>query len=220
MPASRRSAPVRFGSIGASPPMALAGERIGLLGGSFNPPHAAHVLISRIAAARLGLDRVWWIVSPGNPLKSSAELAPLAERMTTARALVRGSGTRIVVTDFEAHLPSAYTAATLAYLRRRFPAVRFVWLMGADNLAGFHRWQHWQDIAASLPIAVVDRPHWHLKAAASRAALALATVRLPEARARELADLAPPKWTLLTGPLSPLSSTALRARGMWPTGHT
>ena len=125
-----KSAPIRFGSIAARPPLAMAGQRIGLMGGSFNPPHAGHRLISQIALRRLGLDRVWWIVTPGNPLKSGDGLAPLAERLAQCEAMKRDN--RIRVTAFEQHLTSSFTAGTLAFLRMRNPGVHFVWLMGAD----------------------------------------------------------------------------------------
>lgn len=218
MPVSRRSAPVSFGSIRAKPPLAMPGQSVGLLGGSFNPPHDAHAEISRTALNRLGLDQLWWIITPGNPLKSKTELAAMDERIAACRALVHDP--RVKITAFEAALPSAYTAATLAFLRRRCPGVRFVWVMGADNLSGLHRWQHWQQIAQLLPIAVVDRPGHRLKAHASRAALTLARSRLPENQARRLAATKAPHWIFLTGPLSPLSSTALRARGQWPKRNT
>jgi nicotinate-nucleotide adenylyltransferase len=203
-----RSALVRFGRITAQPPHAEPGQRIGLLGGSFNPPHAAHRLVSEIALKRLALDKVWWIVTPGNPLKTHGELAPLAERIAACRALI--DDTRIEVTGFEADLPSAYTAATLAFLSHRYPRVHFVWVMGADNLAGFHRWQQWREIFSLMPIAVVDRPGLRMKALASQAARAFAAARIPELRAAALPLAGPPAWTMLTGPLSPLSSTEMR----------
>jgi nicotinate-nucleotide adenylyltransferase len=204
-----KSAPVRFGSIKVRPPLALPGQRIGLLGGSFNPPHAAHRLISEMALKRLGLDRVWWMVTPGNPLKSKSELATLADRLGACRAIARDP--RIIVTAFEADLGTAYTAATLAFLKARYPRVRFVWLMGGDNLAGMHDWQHWRDIFASMPIAAIDRPGWRLKALSSPAARAFATARVAEASAGALPARTAPAWTFLTGPLSELSSTVLRA---------
>ena len=206
----RKSAPTRFGSLKARPPLAFAGERIGLLGGSFNPPHAGHLHISRLALRRLGLSRVWWIVSPGNPLKSHRELKPFAERLAAARELARDP--RIVVTDFEADLPTPYTAATIGFLKRRFPATRFVWLMGADSLPAFHRWRQWREIFSNVPIAVLDRPGVHLCGLAARVARAYGARRLPEGRAASLSECRPPCWTVLTGPLSPVSSTALRAR--------
>lgn len=206
----RKSAPTRFGSMKVRPPLAFAGQRVGLLGGSFNPPHAGHLHISRLALKRLGLQRVWWIVSPGNPLKSHQELRPLAERMAAARTLARDP--RIVVTAFEADLPTPYTAATLGFLKRRLPATCFVWLMGADSLPAFHRWRQWREIFSSVPIAVLDRPGNHLGGLAARAARAYGAARLPETRAKSLASRRPPCWAVLTGPLSPVSSTALRAR--------
>lgn len=206
----RRSAPFRFGSLKAKLPHAEQGQRIGLLGGSFNPPHPAHRLITEIALKRLGLDRVWWLVTPGNPLKSRAELLPLDERMRLSRAMVRDP--RVVITDLEKGLGSSFTAATLGHLRLRYPGVRFVWLMGADCLAGFHRWQQWREIFAMMPIAVIDRPGWRLPALASVAGRTFGDRRVPEAKARRLALLAPPRWTLLTGPLMSISSTEIRAR--------
>lgn len=205
---SRKSAPVRFGSVKPKPPLAFPGQRIGLLGGSFNPPHDAHRLITRAARRRLGLDAVWWVVTPGNPLKSHGELVSLDERLRLCRELT--ANPRIKITAFEKDLPSAYTAATLSYLKLRFPGVHFVWLMGADNLASFHLWQDWQNIAWNLPIAVVDRPGWRLPSLASRSAHYLARFYVPELRARSLATTPPPAWTFLTGHLSPLSSTDIR----------
>lgn len=204
-----RSTPSSFGTVRARTPLAEPGQRIGLLGGSFNPPHAAHLSASRIALRRLGLDWVWWIVTPGNPLKSHGELESLASRMAACRQLI--DDTHILPTAFEAELPTAYTAVTLAFLKRRHPQVRFVWLMGADNLASFHRWQHWRQIAQLMPIAVVDRPGWRLKALASPAGRALARWRRPETEAGRLPLMPAPAWIFLTGPLSPLSSTLLRA---------
>lgn len=198
-----------FGSVAARPPHAEAGQRIGLIGGTFNPPHAGHVLVSEIALARLGLDRVWWIVTPGNPLKSRAGLPDLATRLAQCRTLARDP--RIIATGFEAGLATTFTAATLGFLVRRLPGVHLVWIMGADCLAELHRWREWRRILATLPIAVIDRPGWHLKALASPAARAFAAGRLPQAKARRLAAAVPPAWTLLTGPLSPISSTAIRA---------
>lgn len=204
----RKSAPIQFGSLKARPPLAMPGQRIGLLGGSFNPPHEGHVRISRMALKRLGLARVWWIVTPGNPLKQRSELAPLAQRMAACRAICNDA--RIIATDFEKDLPTPFTAGTIAFLRRRYRSTRFVWIMGADNLASFHRWRDWQGIFASLPIAVLDRPGSHLQALASRAGHLFGASRHPEPRSQILAGHRAPAWTFLSGPLSPLSSTALR----------
>jgi nicotinate-nucleotide adenylyltransferase len=182
--------------------------RVGLLGGSFNPPHEGHALVTRLALTRLGLDRVWWLVTPGNPLKSKAELAALHDRVEAARRLI--GGPRVAVTDIEAEIGARYTHDTLAWLVRRAPGVRFVWLMGADNLRQFHLWRHWRDIADLLPIAVIDRPGSTLNAMSSRAAAALSRWRVPERDARLLADLPPPAFLFLHGPRSDLSSTRLR----------
>ena len=137
-------------------PSFAPGMRIGLLGGSFNPPHEGHALITRLALRRLQLDRVWWLVTPGNPLKSQDELAALQKRVEAARRLV--AGPRVVVTDIEARIGSRYTYETLAWIKRHAPSVHFVWIMGADNLRQFHRWRHWRAIADLVPIVVVDRP--------------------------------------------------------------
>jgi nicotinate-nucleotide adenylyltransferase len=182
--------------------------RIGLLGGSFNPPHAAHLLISKTALQRLQLDRVWWLLSPGNPLKDTRELAPLEKRLRLARDLIDDS--RIVPTAAERELRTRYTVDTVRVLHKRCPNVRFVWLMGADNLAEFHRWKNWRAVAAGLPIAVFDRPGFSNTALRGRAALALAGYRLDESDAGLLADRPPPAWVFIHGPRSPLSSTALR----------
>ena len=207
----RSSTPSSFGRLKAHPPYAAPGQAIGLLGGSFNPPHVAHRMISEVALKRLGLDKVWWIVSPGNPLKRRSETAPLAERLVLCRSVAKNP--HIIVTDFEADLQAPFTASTLAYLKTRNPLVRYVWIMGADNLASFDRWQRWREIFTMVPVVVVDRPGWRLKALASKAARAFAAARVPETEAAGLAHRPPPAWTFLTGPLSHMSSTALRNRG-------
>jgi nicotinate-nucleotide adenylyltransferase len=207
-PSMQQSPSNRPARITARPPLAGPGQTIGLLGGSFNPPHIAHRLISEVALKRLGLDKVWWVVSPGNPLKKRNETAPLAERLKLCRAMANNP--HIVITDFEADLPSPYTASTLAFLKARSPLVRFVWIMGADNLATFDRWQRWREIFTMVPVVVVDRPGWRLKALASKPARAFAASRLPETEAATLATRPAPAWTFLTGPLSHVSSTAIR----------
>jgi nicotinate-nucleotide adenylyltransferase len=191
-------------------PLTTDGLRIGLLGGSFNPPHAAHRALSLFALKRLQLDRVWWLVSPGNPLKDTRALPPLGERIAAARAVANHP--RIDVTGLEALISTRYTIDTVIALRRKFPTLRFVWLMGADNLAQFHRWRNWQGIAAALPIAVIDRPSDSLRALASPAAQALSKFRHIESRAAQLADFRPPAWVFLRGMKSPLSSTHIRSQ--------
>ena len=185
------------------------GLKIGLLGGSFNPPHEAHLAVSLLALRRLGLDRVWWLVTPGNPLKDTRALLPLADRVNAARRVA--AHPRIDVTDLEATIGTRFTADTIAWLTHRSPAVRFVWIMGADNLAQFHLWQNWRDIAAAIPIAVVDRFGASYAATASPAAQTLAAARVSERDARSLPDRVPPAWVYLHGLKSPLSSTAIRA---------
>ena len=185
------------------------GMRIGLFGGTFDPPHRAHLAASLLALKRLKLDRVWWLVTPGNPLKNTRNLAPLSERIAAARALTHHP--RIDVTGLEAVIKTRYTYDTISWLRARCPGVRFVWIMGADNLRSFHRWQRWRGIANLVPIVVVDRLGPSLYAGASPAGQALRTFRLPEQAATTLPDRKAPAWAFLHGLKSPLSSTALRA---------
>ena len=199
----------REGGYARLPPFA-AGETIGLLGGSFNPPHSGHLLASRLALTRLGLSQVWWLATPGNPLKNAADLAALRVRVEAAQALI--DDPRIAVTGFESEIGSRYTADALRFLKRRASGARFVWIMGADNLAQFHRWREWREIAAMVPILVVDRPGASFAALSSRAAQALARWRLPEREAARLAYMKPPAWIFLHGPRSSASSTALRRR--------
>lgn len=187
------------------------GARIGLFGGSFNPAHEGHRQITEEALKRLGLDGVWWLVSPQNPLKSSRDMAPLTERLAAARALAAGDR-RILVTDLETRLGSAYTADTIAALTRLLPRVRFVWLMGADNLIQVHQWQDWPQIFNCLPVAVFDRPTYSLGALSGKAARAFARYRLKERSARRLAEARPPCWVFIHCRLSPQSATAIRAR--------
>ena len=186
------------------------GMRIGLFGGTFDPPHQAHLAASLLALKRLKLDRVWWLVTPGNPLKNTKGLAPLNERIAAARALTNHP--RVDVTGLEAVIKTRYTFDTISWLIARCPGVHFVWIMGADNLRSFHRWQKWRDIAKLVPIAVVDRLGPSLYAAASPAGQALNHSRLPETAAASLPGRHPPAWAFLHGLKSPLSSTALRAR--------
>jgi nicotinate-nucleotide adenylyltransferase len=190
-------------------PNAGPGMAVGLFGGSFNPPHAGHALVAEIALRRLRLDQLWWIVTPGNPLKSRRELLPLAERLRLSEAMA--GDPRVKVTAFEASLPSRFTADTLLWVKKRNRNVRFVWIMGADNLADFHRWQRWQRIAQTFPIAVVDRPGSTLAFLSSVMAKTFDFARVDEADAPALAARRPPAWTFIHGPRSSLSSTAIRA---------
>jgi len=207
-----------FGSLAVRPPLAAPGQRIGLLGGSFNPPHRAHVAISETVMKRLGLDEVWWIVTPGNPLKSHDGLPPLADRMAACRRIA--ANPRIKVTGFEAGLASSATFVTLAFLKHRYPDVDFVWIMGGDNLAGFHRWAEWRRIASLMPFVVADRPLWRHRALTAPAARALARFRLPDSDARRLVGATPPAWSYLTIRLWAESSTEIRARSKGRSPNT
>ena len=207
MPAHSRQHVDRHAAAPRLPPHA-PGMKIGLFGGSFNPPHAAHRAASLMAMKRLGLDRVWWLVSPGNPLKDTSALPPLADRVAAAQTLA--AHPRIDVTGLEAAIGTRYSFDTLQWLRRRFPAVHFVWIMGADNLATFHHWQNWRGIADLVPIAVIDRTG---AIGAGPFAGRFWRYRLPEAQSRRLAVREPPAWVFLRGLKSPVSSTALRAAG-------
>ncbi len=182
---------------------------VGLFGGSFNPPHQGHLLVAEIALRRLGLDQLWWLVTPGNPLKSRNELAPLAERLEACEALAEDP--RIKITAFEKTLGTSYTARTLDFIRARNPHVHFIWIMGADNLAGFHRWQRWQKIATTFPIAVIDRPGSTLAYLSSKTARTFDYARVDEEDAGVLWQKRAPAWTFIHGPRSTLSSTAIRA---------
>jgi len=193
-------------------PIATKGMKIGLLGGSFDPAHEGHVHITREALRRFGLDQAWWLVTPGNPLKAR-QPAPLAERLAHARALMRHP--RVRVTDLEAHLGTRHTAQTLARLRAIYPGVRFVWLMGADNLVQFHRWDRWEAIMQSVPLGILARPGWGIRGRLGRAARVYSSDRVTTGAAGDLGDLAPPAWCLADVPLNEMSSSALRAKGVW-----
>nr|WP_151718622.1 nicotinate-nucleotide adenylyltransferase [Gemmobacter serpentinus] len=193
-------------------PIATRGMKVGLLGGSFDPAHAGHVHITREALRRFGLDRVWWLVSPGNPLKAR-QPAPMAQRLAHARALMQHP--RVQITDLEARLGTRFTAATLRKLRAIYPGVRFVWLMGADNLVQFHRWDHWEEIMQTVPVGVLARPGWGVKGRLGRAARVYGSDRVSEGAAGDLGDIPAPAWCLADVPLNDLSSTEIRARGQW-----
>jgi nicotinate-nucleotide adenylyltransferase len=203
-------------SVSQAIPLYSNGMRIGLLGGSFNPPHVAHRAISLFAIKRLKLDRVWWLVTPGNPLKDQGGLHDLNERTEAARKMANDP--RIDISCLESVIGTRYTVDTISYLRRRASGLRFVWIMGADNLAQFHRWQNWRRIASEVPIAVIDRPPQSFRALAAPAAQALARYRLPENQAGRLADQRAPAWVFLAGMKLNLSSTGLRnPDGSWRT---
>ena len=168
-------------------------------------------MISRQALQHLGLDEVWWLVSPQNPLKKAVDMAPLEDRMESAREIVGNQ--RIRVTDIETRLGTRYTADTLAHLVASFPATRFVWLMGADNMVQITRWRRWKDIFNLTPVAIFGRPTYSLAAMSSKAARCFARSRVPAQRARELADMWPPAWTFMHYRHDATSATAIRAAG-------
>lgn len=194
-------------------PLAREGQVIGLLGGSFDPPHDGHAHITREALKRFGLDRVWWLVSPGNPLKQRGP-APLAQRLEAARALMRDP--RVSISDFESRAGTRYTAETLKALRAACPGVRFVWLMGADNLAQFDHWQDWRQIIDSVPLGVLARPGQRISARMSKAARIYAGARLPGRMSHLLGRSPAPVWCFVNMPMNAMSSTRLRQRGIWP----
>jgi nicotinate-nucleotide adenylyltransferase len=195
------------------PPGPVAsGLRIGLLGGSFNPAHAGHLHVSEMALNRLGLNYVWWLVSPQNPLKTTAEMAPLQQRLASARAIAMHHP-RFRVSDIETVMGTRYTIDTIRGLKRRFPRARFVWLMGSDNLLTFHRWRHWQRLAELVPVAIVMRPGAILAplTAVARRRFATSMVRSE----RMLASARPPAFAVLDAKRSHASATALRLRLGW-----
>jgi nicotinate-nucleotide adenylyltransferase len=186
------------------------GMRVGLFGGSFNPAHEGHAHVAETARRRLRLDKVIWLVSPQNPLKPTHETASLAARMAGARRYARGPA--MIVSDAEGRLGSQYTIDTVRALKARFPGVKFVWIMGADGLASFHRWRGWTEIMREIPVAVVSRPWVSLKSRFAPAARRFARFRRPSASAARLPGATPPAWVFLRAPLNFQSSTALRER--------
>jgi nicotinate-nucleotide adenylyltransferase len=193
-----------------APGPVASGLRIGLLGGSFNPAHEGHLHVSEIALKRLGLDYVWWLVSPQNPLKPAAETAPLRQRIARA-CKMSGRHPRLRVTDIETQMGTRHTIDTIRRLKKRFPQVRFVWLMGSDSLLTFHRWRNWQRLAKAVPIAVVMRPGTILAPLTARAAQRFARLRTPQSE-RMLATTRPPALAMLEARRSNASATALRQR--------
>lgn len=196
---------------------------MGVLGGSFNPAHEGHLHVARLALQRLRLDQVWLLVSPGNPLKSSHGMATASERLESAQGIA--DGRRIVATAVEAHLNTSYTFDTLKALRLRFPRIRFVWVMGADNLVQLPRWQRWTGIAETMPFAVMPRPTYNQRALSGQAAQRLRFALRDAREAPSLAGLAAPAWTFLPARQNPTSATAIRALGQvlphlaWPKPH-
>ncbi len=203
VPASDAPALPRYGADGR-------GLKVGLMGGSFNPAHEGHLHVARMALAWLGLDEVWWLVSPQNPLKVRDGMAPFPSRFAAAESLA-SRHPRVRARDIELYMGTHFTADTVVELRRRCPGTRFVWIMGADNLAQFHRWERWSRILHAVPVAVFDRPSYSLKALSSRAALRFSRHRVPFSQSRCLAYRSPPAWVFLHTPLNALSATRIRA---------
>lgn len=202
----------RFPILRAGFPAIRAGQSVGLLGGSFDPPHAGHVHVTREALKRFGLDRIWWLVSPGNPLKPVGP-APLERRMEVARRMMRHP--RVMISDIEAKIGTRYTADTLSVLVERFPGVRFVWLMGADNLLLIHHWQQWCRIFQTVPVGIVARSVDVAAARHAKAATTFANVRLQNHQSLLLPRTSAPAWCLVNVPMLDVSSSAIRARGEW-----
>ena len=196
-------------------PVARAGRKVGLLGGSFDPAHEGHVHITREALKRFELDEVWWLLSPGNPLKTNGP-APIEKRMAQAQRVMRHP--RVRITSLESQLGTRFTVETLEALGQRYPGVTFVWLMGADNLATFHKWERWRDIFELVPIGVFARPGERISARLSPAAQQFRTSRLRASEATFLAATDPPCWCFLNIPMRYDSSTRLRDSGEWKTG--
>ncbi|WP_289041257.1 nicotinate-nucleotide adenylyltransferase [uncultured Aliiroseovarius sp.] len=193
-------------------PYARPGQAIGLLGGSFDPAHQGHAHITREGLRRFGLDRVWWLVTPGNPLKANGP-APIADRMARAREVMQHP--RVCITDIERRTGTRFTAETLQALQFLYPGVRFVWLMGADNLADFHRWERWEWIMENVPVGVIARPGDRVAARMSPAAKKYQDARLPGWKARLLPFATAPAWSLINVPMVDISSSQIRARGDW-----
>jgi nicotinate-nucleotide adenylyltransferase len=194
--------------VGALTPPRHHESKIGLLGGSFNPAHEGHREISLAALGALELDSVWWLVSPGNPLKDPDAYAPYDRRMATAQRV--SDHPRIIVSNFEQRKNLRYTVDTLEALTSLWPQIRFIWLMGADSLSGFHRWKDWKRIATLAPIAIFNRPGYEDAIESSEAAQYLAPFRLPENDARTLPLAEPPAWVFVHSTANPASSTAIR----------
>lgn len=186
------------------------GLKVGLLGGSFNPAHAAHLEITLAALEKLELDAVWWLVSPQNPLKSTDDMAGLDHRMDSARAIATDG--RIYVTDLESHLGTSYTIDTLDSIIKRLPDTHFIWLMGADNLAQFSQWKDWKKIVRTVVFAIFDRPMYSKAVEESEAAQLFRDAQIPETQAATLSSLKAPAWTFIRDTQNPLSSTKIRRK--------
>lgn len=194
-------------------PVARPGMTVGLLGGSFDPAHKGHNHITCEALKRFRLERVWWLVTPGNPLKTEGP-APLPRRLAAARSVMQHP--HVEITDIEARLGTRYTAETLTRLFALYPGVRFIWLMGADNFATLHNWDNWNWIMENIPVGILARPGQRISARMSRAARHYKRYRLRAREASRLSSAQSPAWCFVNVPMDASSSTAIRARGEWP----
>ena len=185
------------------------GMKIGLFGGSFNPAHAGHRHVAETARVKLGLDRIIWLVSPQNPLKARGDTAPLRERIKQIEPFI---GPNDIISDYETRIHATYTLDTLRALKARYPGVNFVWIMGGDSLASFHRWRGWVQIMHMVPVVVVSRPGAMMNARFSPAAKRFARYRVKERQAAILPLMAAPAWAYIKGPLHAHSSSAIRAQ--------
>ncbi|MCY4462775.1 MAG: nicotinate-nucleotide adenylyltransferase [Albidovulum sp.] len=193
-------------------PHAIPGQRIGILGGSFNPPHSGHVLATLWSLKCFGLDRIWWLVSPGNPLKTERP-SSMRLRIEAASRMIRHP--RVVVSNFEEVAGTNYTYRTVAELTKKYPSTKFVWLMGADSLLQLHHWKNWNEIVRQVPIGVIARPGNNTPARFSAAAARYKRFKIPQELSRALPYREPPAWTLINLPMDPISSTSIRREGRW-----
>ena len=191
-------------------PLGVPGLTIGILGGSFDPPHEGHVHITRIAIKIFNLSRLWWLVSPGNPIKDKAP-SDINKRFLASKKIMKHP--LVSITDIEKKLQTKFTFETLIKIKKLYPGTRFVWLMGADNLVNFHHWENWDWIMKNVPVGVLARPKEQIKAGLSPAATKFRKYRLPKEKSFLLPYLSPPIWTLVTGPMRNISSSKLRGIG-------
>ena len=194
-------------------PSVEPGLTIGLLGGSFDPPHEGHVHITKLALKFFNLSKIWWLVCPENPIKSVTP-SDVNSRFLASKKIMKHPS--VVITDLERKFKTKYTFQTLIKLKKLYPSTKFVWLMGADNLINLHHWKNWDWIMKNIPIGVMARPRDQIKAGLSPAAIRFSKYRLPREKSLLLPYLSPPVWTLVTGSMKNISSTKLRVKGYWP----
>ncbi len=194
-------------------PFGVPGLNVGLLGGSFDPPHEGHVIITKQAIKVFNLSKLWWLISPRNPIKKITP-SEINKRLIACKKIITHPS--VTITDIEKKLKSNFTAQTLFKIKRLYPGIKFVWLMGADNLVNFHHWENWDWIMKNVPIGVLARPGEQIKAGLSPAATRFRKFRIPREKSLLLPYLKPPVWTLIIGPMKAISSTNIREKGLWP----